>query len=545
MNNTIMGANAETADKDPSASYYDEDTFDDLIARAMDSTAIDDVMGQLEPTKRTKDMIDDDIMGQLEPTKRAKDVNDDDADVDLEGSSEGGDVGDDASLDSSDISGESTISEVSAKAMSYNAPPLVNDDESTIDMRPPAPEVSTVSSYVEQLNQYERSKGKFIKAGGCAICIAIIVGVVLAVIAATGNKNEGGISSQVIVSGLPASATQNPSSAPVTIAVDSKPTETIHPIQLTLQNVPDGPLPVTYRASIAGFIQEMLGGSLGDSFEVLEVADVGVGGGTSRSLVLSRRLETNLPLRIVVRGPSNYSEGDMRSYLMDVIKARSEDIVAYLKALDLDKFKNVALSVSTFDATTPLAPTVSPSLSPQTEVPLARQTIEPTVSPSQEVPTAQPTIKANLSTPSPSLSPEVMTAAPTTDAPTTISPVTNSPTNKPSLRPTRDPVSITIPGPTPSPLQVGGSIISPYGTATDPISSPTTTSDGSVNQGPVLAPAPSSSSNSYYCAKTTYTENWNILLEFNCELKCPSMAHTDCPGGHQCSLSEYCDSNLG
>ena len=538
MNNTIMGANAETADEDPSASYYDEDTFDDLIARAMDSTAIDDdVMGQLEPTKRAKDIIDDDVMGQLESTKRAKYVNDDDADVDLEESSEGGDVGDegdDASLDSSDISGESTISEVSAKAMSYNAPPLVNDDESTIDMRPPAPEVSTVSSYVEQLNQYERSRGKFIKAGGCAICIAIIVGVVLAVIAATGNKDEGGISSQVFVSGLPASATQNPSSAPVTIAVDSKPTETIHSIQLTLQNVPDGPLPANYRASIAGFVQEMLGGSLGDSFEVLEVADVGVGGGTRRSLVLSRRLETSLPLRIVVRGPSNYSEDDMRSYLMDVIKARSEDIVAYLKALDLNTFTNVALSVSTFDATAPLV---------QTEVPMASQTIEPTVSPSLEVPTAQPTIKANLRTPSPSLSPEVMTAAPTTDAPTTISPVTNSPTNKPSLRPTRDTVPITIPGPTPSPLQVGGSIISPYGTATDPISSPTTTSDGSVNQGPVLAPASSGSSNRYYCAKTTYTENWNILLEFNCELKCPSMAHTDCPGGHQCSLSEYCDSN--
>jgi len=536
MNNTIMGANAETADGDPSASYYDEDTFDDLIARAMDSTAIDDdVLGQLEPTKRAKDMIDDDVLGQLKPTKRAKEMNDDDADVDLEESLEGGDVGDDASLDSSDISGESTISEVSAKAMSYNAPPLVNDDESTIDMRPPAPEVSTVSSYVEQLNQYERSKGKFIKAGVCAICIAIFVGVVLAVIAASGNKDEGGISSQVIVSGLPASVTRNPSSAPVTIAVDSKPTETIHPIQLTLQNVPDGPLPANYRASIAGFVQEMLGGSLGDSFEVLEVADVGVGGGSSRSLVLSRRLETNLPLRIVVRGPSNYSEDDMRSYLMDVIKARSEDIVAYLKALDLDKFKNVVLSVSTFDATAPLAPT---SLSPQTEVPLARQTIEPTVSPSLSPHTEVP---ANLSTPSPSLSPEVMTAAPTSDAPTTISPVTNSPTNKPSLRPTRDPVPITITGPTPSPLQVGGSIISPYGTATDPIGSPTTTSDGSVNQGPVLAPAPIGPSNSYYCAKTTYTENWNILLEFNCELKCPSMAHTDCPGGHQCSLSEYCD----
>ena len=522
MNNTIMGA-----DEDPTASYYDEDTFDDLIARALDSTT-----------------IDDDLLGQVEPTKRAKDMNDDDADVDLEESLEGGDVRDDASLDSSDISGESTISEENEKAMSYNAPPLVNDDESTIDMRPPAPEVSTVSSYVEQLNHYERSKGKFIKAAVCAICIAIIVGVVLSVFAATGNKDEGGISSQISTSGFPASATQNPSSAPVMIAVDSKPTETIHPIQLTLQNVPDGPLPANDRASIVGFIEEMLGESLGDSFEVLEVADVGDDGGTSRSLVLSRRLETNLPLRIVIRGPSNYSEDDMRSYVMDVIKARSEDIVAYLKVLDLEKFKNVALSVGTFDATAFVAPTVSPSLSPQTE---ARQTIEPTLSPSlspqTEVPTADPTIKANLHTPLPSLSPEVMTAAPITDAPTTTSPVTNSPTNKPSLRPTRNPIPITIPGPTPSPLQVGGSIISPYGTATNPIGSPTTASDGSVNQGPVLVPSLSGPSNSYYCAKTTYTENWNILLEFDCELKCPSMAHTDCPGGHQCSLSEYCDSN--
>lgn len=499
-----------------SATYYDEDTFDDMIAYAMDSNT-----------------IDDDVLGRLESTKRAKDMDDDDADVDLEELSEGGGGVDDASLDSSDISGESTISEASVKAMPYNAQPLVNDDESTFDMRPPAPEASTVSSYVDQLNQYERSKGKFIKAGVCAVCIAIIVGVVLVVIAATGNKDEGGIRSQVSTSGFPAPANQNPSSAPVLIPLDANPTETVHHVQLTLQNIPDGPLPADYRASIVGFIEELLDESIGESLEVLEVADAGDGGGTSRSLVLSRRLEADLQLRIVMGGPSNYSEDDMRSYVVGVIKARSEDVVAYLKALDSDTFKNVTLSVGTFDATGLMVPTASPSLSPQTEVPTATQTTESTGLPSPSPQTDMP----NLRTPSPSLYPEVMTKAPTT-----IAPSTKSPTNKPSLRPTRIPIPLPLPGPTPSPLQSGGSIISPYGTASDPVGSPTTTSDGSVNQGPVLAPVSGGPSNSYFCAKTSYTENWNIMLEFNCELGCPSMAHTDCPGGHQCSPSEYCDS---
>ncbi|KAL3772440.1 hypothetical protein ACHAW5_008730 [Stephanodiscus triporus] len=489
--------------EDPSATYYDGDTFDDMIAYAMDSNT-----------------INDGVLGRLESTKRATDMDDDDADVDLEELSEGGGGVDDASLDSSDISGESTINEVSSKAMPYNAQPLVNDDESTLDMRPPAPEVSTVSSYVDQLNQYERSKGKFIKAGVCAVCIAIIVGVVLVVIAATGNKD-------------PAPANQNPSSAPVMIPFDTNPIETIHHVQLTLQNIPDGPLPADYRASIVGFIEELLKESIGESLEVLEVADAGGGGGTSRSLVLSRRLETYLQLRIVMGGPSNYSEDDVRSYVVGVIKARSEDVVAYMKALDSDTFKNVTLSVDTFDATGLMVPTASPSLSPQTEVPTATQTTESTALPSLSPQTEMP----NLRTPSPSLYPEV-----TTKAPTTIAPNTKSPTNKPSLRPTRIPIPLTLPVPTPSPLQSGGSIISPYGTASDPVGSPTTTSDGSVNQGTVLAPVSGGPSNSYFCAKTSYTENWNIMLEFNCELGCPSMAHTDCPEGHQCSLSEYCGS---
>jgi hypothetical protein len=524
-----MGAKDQFDDEDLNASFYGGDTFDDMIAKVTDSTT-----------------IVDDLLGQLEPTKRKKDANDDDAVVRRESSSDGGDVGDDASLDSSDISGESTISVVSATAMKYQAPPLLNDDESTIDMRPPAPEVSTVSSYVDQLNQHEQSKAKLVKAGICAACIAVIVGVALAVFAATGNKVEGGISSQVTVSsGLPSPVNQNPSSAPIMIAVDAFPMDSIHLIQLTLQNLPDGPLPPDYRASIVSFIEVLLVECLGDSiFELLDVADVGGGGGTSRSLVLSRRLNFNLQLRIVVRGPSNYSEDDVRSYVMDVIKARSDDIVSYLEALDSDTFEYVAVSVGTFDITGLV-------VSPQTEVPTARRTTEPTVSPSK-VPTAEPTIEVSLSTPSPSLSPETdlpttntPSLSPKTDLPTTNTPVTKSPTKKPSLRPTRNPIPRTIPGPTPTPLQMDGSMISPYGTATEPVGSPTTPSNGSVNQGPVIAPVSAGPSNGYFCAKTSYTENWNILLEFNCELQCPSMSHLDCPGGHQCSLSEYCGTHRG
>jgi hypothetical protein len=507
-----MGAKDKSDGEDPKASYYGGDTFDDMIAKALDSTT-----------------MDDDLLGQLKPTKRKKDSGEDDAvvrRVSVESSSDGGDAGDDASLDSSDISGESTISAVSATAMKYHATPLVNDDESTIDMRPPAPEVSTVSSYVDQLNQHERSKARFVKAGACATCIAIIVGVVLAIIAATGDKDEGGIGSHVTTStGLPTSVNRIPSSSPIMVAVDAFPMDTIHPVQLTLQNIPDESLPADYRTSIVGFIELMLVESLGESFELLDVADVGGDGGTSRSLVLSRRMNFIFKLRIVVRGPSNYSEDEVRSYVTDVINARSEDIVSYLEALDSDTFKYVAVSVDTFDVTALV-------VSPQTEVPMAARTIEPSASPS-EVPTEVSTIKVDVDTPSPSLSPE-------TDLPTTDTPVTKSPTKKPSLRPTRNPTSRTIPAPTPPPSQMDGSIISPYGTATEPVGVPTPPSNGSVNQGPVVAPVPGGPSNDYFCAKTSYTENWNILLEFNCELECPSMSHFDCPGGHQCSLSEYC-----
>ncbi len=60
----------------------------------------------------------------------------------------------------------------------------------------------------------------------------------------------------------------------------------------------------------------------------------------------------------------------------------------------------------------------------------------------------------------------------------------------------------------------------------------------------VTAPSDSDVISNYYCAKMSYTESWNIVLDFNCELPCPSGA-LDCPDGHQCQTSDYCSSIQG
>ena len=59
-------------------------------------------------------------------------------------------------------------------------------------MRPPVPQQTMVSSYVDQLNRAEQNRGKLIKAGALSIGIAIVLGVVLAVISLSGNDDGGG-----------------------------------------------------------------------------------------------------------------------------------------------------------------------------------------------------------------------------------------------------------------------------------------------------------------------------------------------------------------
>jgi hypothetical protein len=520
--------------------------------------------------KSTKDGVVDLEENKQSAVNRRRDDYEDDEDEDEDDGA--------ASLNSSDISGDSTISEVSKKEEearrnynSYTSKPLVNDDESTIDMRPPAPEASSVSSYVEQLNQFNRSKGRLIKVGVFSTCIAIIVGVIIAVIV-TATTTRGGGGGGTVVSTPTNNQVQStsvgilqPSSAPVQSMMVSS--ATILPIQLTLQNIPDEPLNVDVRESIIAFINVLLNQNLGESIEILDITDLTVDGGSSgttrsrnrRHVIARRRLDSTLQLRIVVSGPSYYTEDEMQSLVIQTIDDRSQNIVDFLKSLDSETFQDVTIVVEegTFDVTgsssSSSSSTVSTSLSPQTNAP----TSEPTM-----------TLIAST-TSSPTLSIEVITEVPVTVSPSYRP--SNLPSYAPSISPSNIPsqsLSTNLPTPwrnllkpqpaqptpptisalepIPSPnyeddvISPYGTATSPYGTATSPVvgSSPAALPpDGSINQGPALL-AVVGTSNNNVCANVTYTANWNMLLIFNCSLKC--LIHTDCPGGHQCSPSDNC-----
>lgn len=112
--------------------------------------------------------------------------------------------GDDMSLGSDDISvdGGDNISveeqKTKKRGANYYEPhaPLVNDDESVMEMKNPAPVCQSVSSYVDQLNRRDRSKSRLIRAGVFAILVAVIVGIALAIIS-TGKKGKSGGNTQL------------------------------------------------------------------------------------------------------------------------------------------------------------------------------------------------------------------------------------------------------------------------------------------------------------------------------------------------------------
>ena len=158
-------------ESDPNASFYGEDIFDDMIAKVMDAADKNNSKVRVQALSPVIE-IDGNPSVDIRSTDGNNNNNINDNDIET-GSSPGNDdstnTGSDvASLDSEEISGESDISEVEEKEKSsYYPQPLIHDDESTIDMRPPAAETQTVSSYVDQLNQQERRKGKLVKAGVC------------------------------------------------------------------------------------------------------------------------------------------------------------------------------------------------------------------------------------------------------------------------------------------------------------------------------------------------------------------------------------------
>eukprot|EP00584_Thalassiosira_punctigera_P002526 CAMPEP_0172542604 /NCGR_PEP_ID=MMETSP1067-20121228/13176_1 /TAXON_ID=265564 ORGANISM="Thalassiosira punctigera, Strain Tpunct2005C2" /NCGR_SAMPLE_ID=MMETSP1067 /ASSEMBLY_ACC=CAM_ASM_000444 /LENGTH=544 /DNA_ID=CAMNT_0013328879 /DNA_START=46 /DNA_END=1679 /DNA_ORIENTATION=+ len=410
--NNAKGA-ADGDEKYKNASYYGEDIFDDLIAEALDSSQ----HGDAGPERSTAEPRVVDITPSKK-SRRRRSVDDD------------GDDDDAASLDSEEISGGSDVSEVEKERNMYAPPPLINDDESTVDMRPPAPQSQTVSSYVDQLNRTERSKGRLIRAGAFAIVIAIVVGVILAVVSLGGGRKDGGGSSSVQAStprGPPVTQTAStvattlvPTAGPVILT----PIETIHPLKLTFQNIPAGyRLPEDHRASIIGYIGELLEDYLSGEFELLEVAYArqGGGGGNQRTIIggspPSRALRTSqpsqrrrllsfaLPLRIVLRGPPTFSEDFVRSYLVEEMNDQSTYIGNYLKAFDWETYKNVRISAEIYDFADLIEPTMSPSLPPQTRSP----SLSPSMRPQTRTPTTSPLLSPETRSPtvSPSRSPNV------------------------------------------------------------------------------------------------------------------------------------------
>jgi len=512
----MAATKSNTADEDQYlSSYYGEDIFDDLIEKALHPTSSDhndvDEEHLLEKDVQLIGYDNEAEEEDLVDTTPAIEENivDDDASVDLEDLEEGGGIGSDASsLDSKEISGGSILSDVDVDVRemeSYSPAPLINDDESTIDMRPPAPQMQTVSSFVEQLNRREKNKSKLFKGGACALCIAIIVGAVLAVVTLTGGNddNSSQSSSKELTTG--SSTSSSPTMSP---SVNSTSIETIHPVQMTFQNVPAGyRLPTEDVESLVSFTTELLGDYVEDPYELIEVANARDGNENNPfSTLLSRQLsDATVPLRIVISGPSNVSEDTVQLYIIDVLYDQSNTVIQFMKQLDWDNFNAVSgVSFDEYDIMDLVEPTLSPSLPPQTEVPTETLLLE------TEEPTATET---NVPTPSPSLNSVPPTNNPSEQLSIITTPI---PTLRPSVAklPTSKPMSSDNSGSTPS-------VPAPSSSGTGPVSS-----------------------SDYFCAKTSYTESWNILMDFNCELPCPSGV-LDCPGGHQCQISDYCSSIQG
>lgn len=216
-----------------------------------------------------------------------------------------------------------------------------------------------------------------------------------------------------------------------------------------------------------------------------------------------------------------------------------------MKENDWNAFSRVIATADTYEFNDLLIePTMSPSLAPQTRIP----TVSPSLSPLTGQPTTSPFLppQTKIPTASPSKSPEKLTTQPPiTEQPSTKAPTTLYPTQRPIQNPTSNPTPRPSPVPTsrpsfpprtPRPTRIPTRRPTRRPTK-QPV--PDSLSSFSANAG-----SPSSSSNGYYCAKTSYTANWNILLAFECGRPCPSGVHTDCPGGYQCHVyhsSDSCD----
>ena len=160
--------------------YYNGDDFDDMIAGVIDPTQRGDHNRSDQYNNNHEQ--DDHYQGSMVDM-----TPDDNVNSDLED--------DIASLNSDDISGGSSVSDVEKQQRKeqreFVARPLINDDESTVDMRPPAPVNQSVSSYVDALNQQQMRKNRIVRAGMVLVLLGILVGIVLGIVSVTGNNESG------------------------------------------------------------------------------------------------------------------------------------------------------------------------------------------------------------------------------------------------------------------------------------------------------------------------------------------------------------------
>lgn len=377
------------------SSYVRAAEFDDIIANALNGSN-----GNIQ-------IVDDGRQQAGHPTDDEGSVDVDDIERgggDDDGSSNG-DEEDDDSLSASEISGESEISTVEKEEEErhhqyyneeeerhhqYYTPPLVNDDESTIDMRPPAPHNQSVSSYVNQLNRQQRSKSRLIKIGVIGMLVAVTVGVILAAITLTGGEKESDNAATADRNVPPmdnialdfAAITTSPSAKPTEPVV---PLNTYHAIELGFDDVPDNYSPSEEDlGSIIGYLKELLSQDLERNDFVLVDAVYAYARRLSLSSTYfrshdSRRLRSvTIPIVFTVRGPSNVNEMLVRTLLIETIESRKRNILAYLRQYDWETFQSVSLVTNPVvleDLTWPpsfapsrprtLAPSESPSHHPQ------------------------------------------------------------------------------------------------------------------------------------------------------------------------------------
>ena len=470
------------------------DDFDDLIQDAMNASA------RSMHASSEKIAEDDGATVAANITHPSEyDYNFDEEDLERGSLSTGSSNGSDAdamSLASDDISVVSDCDKEPNNDDSHDSlvshVPLVNDDESVMEMKNPAPVSQSVSTYVDQLNRREHGKSRLIKAGVFAIFIAVIVGAALTVISVTGSKDKGTGDGLVVMQSPGSPNDQNSPGANAASDEKNVLDNLFRSVEITL----DGTLslsglvvPIDRREAVKNTLEkaiaETVSNSLTQDQTVTDVTVISIDGGGEK--IRYRVLDDSSQVVVYEMTVKEKCRDCDDTILESMREALYQQVASDLiESIDTGAFtdnlhkqaktsgNNVLLSAIAIDgdfeghASPPTQPNNEASLALPTQPPTPQQipeftlpqppppptppprpTNEATYSPVAQttyVSTPSPTTMAPITT-SPTLSP--VTAAPVTKAPFTLPPVEFAPTDPPVY--TAPPVEFATPKPTKRP----------------------------------------------------------------------------------------------